>query len=69
MFSILFTPPAPLVKGGVDRETFLLEGVEEKLLFLGKTNFHFLFPPYQGGLGGSDIDFYQRFIKYRIKPP
>jgi hypothetical protein len=57
------------ILGGVEGETFILEGVEEKLLFLGKTNFHFLFPPYQGALGRSDIDFYQSCIKHRIKPP
>ncbi len=26
MFSILLTPPAPLVKGGVEGETFILGG-------------------------------------------
>jgi hypothetical protein len=46
MFSILFTPPAPLVKGGVEEETFIPEGVERETFILGKTNFHFLFPPY-----------------------
>ena len=38
MFSILFTPPAPLVNGGVERETFIL----------GENQFPLLVPPYQG---------------------
>jgi hypothetical protein len=35
-------------QGGVEGETFILEGVERETFILGKTNFHFLFPPYQG---------------------
>jgi hypothetical protein len=35
MFSILLTPPAPLVKGGVERETFIL----------GESQFPLLVPP------------------------
>ena len=45
MFSILFTPPAPLVKGGVEEETFIPGGVERETFILGESQFPLLVPP------------------------
>jgi hypothetical protein len=45
MFSILFTPPAPLVKGGVEGETFIPGGVEGETFILGESQFPLLVPP------------------------
>jgi hypothetical protein len=55
MFSILFTPPAPLVKGGVEGETFIPGGVEgetfipggveRETFILGESQFPLLVPP------------------------
>jgi hypothetical protein len=50
MFSILFTPPAlltkaPVVKGGVEGETFIPGGVEGETFILGESQFPLLVPP------------------------
>jgi hypothetical protein len=62
MFSILLTPPAPLVKGGVERETFILggveretfilEGVEKETFILEGNQFPLLVPPLPRGVRG-----------------
>jgi hypothetical protein len=58
-----------LVKGGVEEETFIPGGVERETFILGENQFPLLVPPLIRGLGGSDFDFYKRFIKHRIKLP
>jgi hypothetical protein len=52
MFSILFTPPASLVKGEVERETFILEGVDRETFILGENQFPLLVPPLPRGARG-----------------